>query len=157
VEGCTVNPVVTVLIMLAFQGMMAGNMLTNGDARDGTFGWTTEDVFHGVAKTEVVNGVPCFTLPSPNSFQQVVAVPPSAAGSYAALVGRGQADRVNSNGSITGLPYLYRMVIAADRIHFLGYWQGQQMLARPAYPGEWVAMSGVFRVPSGAAAISVQL
>jgi hypothetical protein len=52
---------------------------------------------------------------------------------------------------------LYGLVIAADRIHFLGYWQGQRMLARPTYPGEWVAMSGVFRVPPGAAAISVGL
>src|SRR4030095_16794505 len=99
----------------------------------------------------------CFTVRSPSSFHQVVELPPSAAGWYAAIVGRGQAERVNADGSITGLPYLYGMVIAANRTRFLGYWQGQQMLARPAYPGEWVAMSGVFRVPQGAAAISVQL
>ena len=115
-------------------------------------------IVHGFAKTEIIGGVPCFTVRSPGSFQQVVELPPSAAGWYAAIVGRGQAERVNANGSITGLPYLYGMVIStADRTRFLGYWQGQKMLGRQAYPGEWVAMSGVFRVPQGAAAISVQL
>jgi hypothetical protein len=64
VEGCPVKPLVTVLVMLTFQGTAPANMLTNGDARDGTFGWTTEDVFQGLAKTEVINGVPCFTLRS---------------------------------------------------------------------------------------------
>ena len=152
-----VNPSVAVLVMLTFLQTGPTNLLTNGDARQGSAGWTTEVIVHGFAKTEIIGGVPCFTVRSPGSFRQVVALPPSAAGRYAAIVGRGQAERVNADGSITGLPYLYGMVIAADRIHFLAYWQGQQMLARPTYPGEWVAMSGVFRVPQGAAAISVQL
>jgi hypothetical protein len=152
-----VNPPVAVLVMLTFLQTGPANLLTNGDARQGSAGWTTEVIVHGFAKTETIGGVPCFTVRSPGSFRQVVELPPSAAGRYAAIVGRGQAERVNADGSITGLPSLYGMVIAADRIHFLGYWQGQQMLARPTYPGEWVAMSGVFRVPQGAAAISVWL
>lgn len=49
------------------------------------------------------------------------------------------------------------MVIAVDRRYFLDYWQGQQMLGSPGHPGEWVAMSGVFRIPRGAAAIAVLL
>jgi hypothetical protein len=49
------------------------------------------------------------------------------------------------------------MVKTADGTRFLAYWQGQQMLARPDAPGQWVAMSGVFPVPPGAAAVSVQL
>jgi hypothetical protein len=152
-----VNSPVAVLVMLTFLQMGPANLLTNGDARQGSAGWATEVIVHGFAKTEIIGGVPCFTVRSPGSFRQVVELPPSAAGRYAAIVGRGQAERVNADGSITGLPSLYGMVIAADRIHFLGYWQGQQMLARPTYPGEWVAMSGVFRVPQGAAAISVWL
>jgi hypothetical protein len=152
-----VNPSIAALVMLTVLQTGPTNMLTNGDARQGGVGWKTVGIVHGVATTEIIGDVPCFTVRSPGSFQQVVELPPSAAGRYAAIVGRGQAERVNANGSITGLPYLYGMVIAADRIHFLGYWQGQQMLARPTYPGEWVAMSGVFRVPQGAAAISVQL
>ena len=152
-----VNPSVAVLVMLTFLQTGPTNLLTNGDARQGSAGWTAGVIVRGFAKTEILGGVPCFTVRSPGSFHQVVELPPSAAGQYAAIVGRGQADRVNADGSITGLPALYGMVIAADRIHFLGYWQGQQMLARPRYPGEWIAMSGVFRVPQGTAAISVQL
>ena len=151
------NPSIAVLVLLTFLQTGPTNMLTNGDARQGSVGWKTVGIVQGVAKTEIIGGVPCFTVRSPGSFQQVVELPPSAAGRYAAIVGRGQAERVNVDGSITGLPYLYGVVIAADRIRFLGYWQGQQMLARPAYPGEWAAMSGVFRVPQGAAAVSVWL
>ena len=152
-----VNPSIAVVVVLAFLQPGSANMLTNGDARQGGVGWKTEGIVQGMAMTEIIDGVPCFTVRSPGSFRQVVELPPSAAGRFAAIVGRGQAERVNADRSITGLPYLYGMVIAADRTRFLGYWQGQQMLARPTYPGEWVAMSGVFRVPKGAAAISVQL
>src|SRR5262245_4047718 len=141
------------VIVTAFLQPAQSNMLVNGDARAGNAGWKV----HGLGKTETVGGVPCFTVRSPEWFAQDVDLTPSAPGSYAAIVGRGQAERVNANGSITGLPYLYGMVIAADRQHFLGYWQGQQMLARPEQPGQWAVMSGVFRVPEGAAAISVQL
>jgi hypothetical protein len=153
-----VNPSIAVLVMLTFLQTGPTNLLTNGDARQGSAGWMTEVIVRGFAKTEIIGGVPCFTVRSPGSFRQVVELPASAAGLYAAIVGRGQAERVNADGSITGLPYLYGMVIsAADRTRFLGYWQGQQMRARPSYPGEWVAMSGVFRVPTGAGAISVWL
>ena len=153
-----VNPSVAALVMLTYLQTGPANLLANGDARQGSAGWTAGVLVHGSANTEIIGGVPCFTVRSPGSFRQVVELPPSAAGQYAAIVGRGQAERVNADGSITGLPSLYGMVIsAADRTRFLGYWQGQQMLARPAYPGEWVAMSGVFRVPPGAAAISVWL
>jgi hypothetical protein len=151
------NPSIVVLVLLAFLQTGPANILTNGDARQGNAGWKTEGIVQGVARTETIADVSCFTVRSPGSFVQDVVLAPSAVGWYAAIVGRGQAERLNADGSITGLPYLYGMVITADRKHFLGYWQGQQMLARPTYPGEWVAMSGVFRVPQGAAAISVQL
>jgi hypothetical protein len=142
-----------VLIALTLMQAPPVNVLTNGDARQGDTGWTRG----GTASTESLGGVPCFTVRSPGWFAQDVMLPSSAAGSYAAIVGRGQAERVNANNSITGLPYLYGMVFAADHTHVLAYWQGQLMLARSEYPGQWAAMSGVFRVPEGAATISLQL
>src|SRR4051812_30442189 len=151
------NPLLAVLVMLAVLQGAATNLLTNGDARHGSAGWKPRANIQGTATTEMIGGVPCFTVRSPGSFEQEVALPPSAAGLYAALVGRGYSERVNDGGSITGLPYLYGIVIAVDRTRILAYWQGQQTLARPSSPGEWVTMSGVFRVPDGAAAISVQL
>ena len=150
-------PFLSGLVILFFIQAAPTNLLTNGDARQGSTGWKALASVQGTATTEIVGGVPCFTVRSPGSFAQVVELPPSAAGQYAAVVGRGYAERVNSSGSITGLPYLYGMVIATDRTRFLGYWQGQRMLGRPASPGEWVTMSGVFRIPDGAAAISMKL
>ena len=145
-------------VLMALPSLQAasGNLLTNGDARQGSAGWDNR----GSVTTEVIGGVPCFTVRSPGSFAQEVTLDPRAPGLYAAIVGRGYAERVNGNGSITGLPYLYGMVIAQpskDSKRFIGYWQGQKMLARPSAPGEWVTMSGVFQVPPGATAISVQL
>ncbi len=137
---------------LAFQAPGA-NMLVNGDAAGGTGGW----IVQGQAKAERIDGVPCFTVRSGGSLEQGLRLPPDSVGRFAALVGKGDADRVNEDGSITGLPYLYGMVIAADRTRLLAYWQGQQLLARPRQPGEWVTMSGVFSVPYGAESVSIQL
>ena len=57
-----------------------------------------------------IRGMTCFAVRSAGSFQQEVSLPADAVGKYVALVGKGQADRVNADGSITGLPYLYGMV-----------------------------------------------
>lgn len=67
-----------------------------------------------MATTEQIDGVPCFTVRSPGAFVQEVALPPAAAGMYAVIVG-GQTGRVNAGPSITGLPYLYGLVIGTDR------------------------------------------
>ena len=131
----------------------SGNMLVNGDAAGGTGGWLTQ----GAATTERIQGMPCFTVRSAGWFRQEVSLPADAAGKYVAVVGKGQADRLNADGSITGLPYLYGMVMAGDRKHFLAYWQGQKMLGRPQQSEQWVKLSGVFRVPDGAASVLIHL
>jgi hypothetical protein len=139
-------------LALALQAPGA-NMLVNGDAAGGTGGW----IVSGAGKVERIAGVTCFTVRSKGSFQQEVRLPPESIGMYAAVVGKGESDRINEDGSITGLPYLYGMVVAADRTRFLAYWQGQKMLGRPRQPGEWVTMSGIFSVPYGAVSVSIQL
>ena len=141
-----------VALALAVQ-VPAGNMLVNGDAAGGTSGWRTQ----GSAVAERIRGVTCFTVRSKGSFYQEVSLPSNTVGMFAAVVAKGQADRISPDGSITGLPYLYGMVATADRKHFLAYWQGQQMLGRPTDQAQWVTMSGVFSVPYGAAAVSIEL
>jgi hypothetical protein len=148
------NPALWTCLTLALALQAPGaNMLVNGDAAGGTGGWIT----NGSAKTERIAGVTCFVVRSKGSFQQEVRLPPESIGMYAVVVGKGESDRVNEDGSITGLPYLYGMVVAADRTRFLAYWQGQNLLGRPRKPGEWVTMSGIFNVPYGAASVSIQL
>jgi hypothetical protein len=143
----------TLGISLTLQGPAGGNLLTNGDARLAAAGWTPT----GVAVTEHLAGIPCFTVRGGGTFRQQVTLPVDAVGMYAAVVGRGQAERVNADGAITGLPYLYALVSSADHEHILAYWQGQKMLARPSEVGQWVTMAGVFSVPYGAAFVSIQL
>ena len=141
-----------VTLALALQAPGA-NMLVNGDAAGGTGGW----IVSGEGKVERIGGVTCFTVRSGGSFEQGLRLPPDSTGMFAALLGKGEADRVNEDGSITGLPYLYAMVVASDRTRVLAYWQGQQLMARPRRAGQWVTMSGIFSVPYGAAYVSIQL
>lgn len=139
-------------LALAIQAPGA-NLLVNGDAAGGTGGW----IISGAAKVERLGGVTCFTVRSGGSFQQGLRLPTDSTGMFAAFVGKGAADRVTDEGSISGLPYLYGTVVAADRTRFLAYWQGQKLIGRPRQPGHWITMSGVFSVPYGAAFVSVQL
>lgn len=143
-----------VALALAAQASTSANLAANGDARAGAAGWQAR----GLAAIEEFGGVPCFTVRNQGSFTQIVPIPSDAAGAYAALVARGESERINGlDGSITGLPYLYAMPATADRHHFLDHWQGQQMLARPTQPAEWVVMSGIFRVPKRTSYLILQL
>jgi hypothetical protein len=112
---------------------------------------------HADAKPEQFLGEACLAVRSPGSFTQAVPLSAAAAGTYAVLAGLGQSDRINSDGSITGMPYLYATVWTADTKRVLAYWQGANMLARPDSPTVWVKLHGLFEVPKNAALISVQL
>jgi hypothetical protein len=152
-----VSQSLAVVVLLGFLQAAPVSLLTNGNAVRGGDGWDAYDPAPKVVKTEIVDGVPCFTVRSPGTIQQVVELPASASGWYVAIVGRGQTVRDPRKGSITGLPYLHASVYARDRRYFLEHWQGQDLLARHADPGEWVDMSGLFLVPKGAAAIILRL
>lgn len=120
----------------------------------------------GDAKAAQFLGEACLAVRSPGSFAQTVALSPSAVGTFAVLAGLGQSDRINTDGSITGMPYLYATVWTADTKRVLAYWQGANslvnsqatpMLARPESPTDWVKMYGLFEIPKGAALLRVQL
>jgi hypothetical protein len=145
--------VFAVLVACAAPQSATGNLLVNGDARRGVDGWKSR----GLATVETFLGVPSFTVRYQGAFSQEVALTDRAVGTFAVLLAKGQSDRVNTDGSITGLPYLYATVGTEDRKRILAYWQGQHMLARPEYSTEWVPMSGVFQIPKGARFIYVQL
>ena len=145
--------VFTVVVACAAPPSATGNLLVNGDARRGIEGWTPR----GIATVETFLGVPSFTIRNRGAFSQEIMLTDDAAGSFAVLLARGQSDRINTDGSITGLPYLYATVATEDRVRFLAHWQGPTMVARPPDSTQWVPMSGVFQVPPGARFIYVQL
>ena len=110
----------------------------------------------GQATIEEANGNRCFVVRNGGSFFQDVTLPEGAVGQYAALVGRGSSERINLDGAITGLPYLYGYMMAPGGPHdehIFAYLQGQRMLGSAAFVGEWVKMWGVFKVPEGRGSI----
>jgi hypothetical protein len=129
------------------------NLLWNPDADDDTNSWRA----YGDATVEQTSdGNWRFVVRNQGHFLQDVALPDGSVGKYALLIGRTSSERINADGAITGLPYLYGcMMESADpgggRIK--SYLQGQEMLCWAKNPDEWVTVWGVFEVPSGTGAI----
>jgi hypothetical protein len=125
------------------------NLLRNPDADQGEQSWrafgdseiettTTKDTY--------------FVVRNGGYFLQDVEFPKDAAGKYIVFIGRGASERVNPDGAITGLPYLYGYMMqppAAGKNEILSYLQGQQMLAQTSVRDDWVTMWGIFEVPEG--------
>lgn len=128
------------------------NLLQNPKADLGAERWRVV----GQVDVEEANGNRVFVVRNGGYFLQDVALPEGSAGRYALFIGRGSSERVNSDGAITGLPYLYGYMMAPGRPdagHVLAYLQGQRMLGRAAFAGDWVKMWGIFRVPEGTGTI----
>lgn len=129
------------------------NLLDNADADQGAAFWYAI----GDAKLEPCDGNPCFVVRDHGSFRQTALLPKDAAGRYAVLVGSGATERINPDGAITGLPYLYATVGNADGTRVVAHFQGQRLLGRPTSQDAWFKMSGVFLLPEGSARLSFQL
>jgi len=98
------------------------------------------------------NNGPCFVVRNQGYFLQDVKIPADAVGQYVLFIARASSERVNPDGAITGLPYLYGYMMAAadgpnDRI--LEYLQGQNMGLMNMKKDEWVTLWGIFQVPQG--------
>jgi hypothetical protein len=98
---------------------------------------------------------PCFVIRNRGQFSQTVLLPSDAAGKFAVVIGAAAAERINPDGAITDLPYLYGTFAGVERI--LGYLQGPDTRARPRFRDQWVTLSGIFPVPAGATRMSVQM
>nr|ACN18081.1 hypothetical protein AKSOIL_0025 [uncultured bacterium BLR5] len=123
------------------------NLLQNPNANLGSEFWR---VF-GEATVEPATGNNlCFVVRNGGYFLQDVPVSDDAVGQYAVLIGRGASERINHDGAITGLPYLYGYMMEQGPPTggiVLAYLQGQRMLADTKVKDEWVDMWGVFQVP----------
>ena len=120
------------------------NLLENPNADQDLKQWRA----FGEATVEVSTGNnSCFVVRNGGYVFQDVLLTDDAVGQYAVLIGRGASERINDNGAITGLPYLYGYMMEENGDSVLAYLQGQQMLANPRMRDEWVDMWGIFRVP----------
>ena len=120
-------------------------LLLNPDANEYSSHWIP---FGDAAIENAAGHETCFSLRKHGSFHQDILVPPESEGKYAVLLGLASSERINVDGSITGLPYLYGYMMT-DSVHIIAYLQGQQMRGSLRVPDEWGPLSGIFRVPPG--------
>lgn len=130
-------------------GAQTRNLLQNPSGDDGTNHWRV----YGNASVERRSGGNWeFVVRNKGSFAQDVDVPEEAAGLFVLLIGRVSSERINPDGAITGLPYLYGYSMSgAGRI--LAYLQGQEMLCTSRKQNERVTAWGLFQVVSGTTSI----
>jgi hypothetical protein len=127
------------------------NLIDNPNGDRGRADWlATSD-----AAVESCGTDPCFVIRNRGQFSQTVLLPSDAAGKFAVVMGAAATERINPDGAITDLPYLYGTFSSAERI--LGYLQGPDTRARPRFRDQWVTLSGIFPVPEGATRLNVRI
>ena len=148
--------VVALVLSLQVKGHpfeVAGNLLVDPHVDAGGAGWQSYDD----ATIESVDGNPCFVVRNRGRFQQVAAIPPVPAGTHVVFLARASSERINPDGAITGLPYLYGLALGVERGRILAHLQGQGMRSAAKAPNEWTTLWGVFEVPEGTVGIVVEL
>src|SRR5215470_3690759 len=99
---------VSLMLWIALSAIMAhaqtSNLLQNPNADEGANYWRT-DGNATVEQTDDANWR--FTVRNKGYFLQDVTLPDGSVGKYALLIGRVSSERINADGAITGLPYLY--------------------------------------------------
>lgn len=133
----------------SFVNGQSANLLQNPNADHGGQSWLA---FGETAIESTTTNDAHFVVRNGGYFFQDVELPKDAAGQYLVLIGRGAGERVNSDGAITGSPYLHGYMMQSpgpDRKEILEYLQGQRMLAQTTAIDEWTNMWGIFEVPAG--------
>lgn len=129
------------------------NLLQNPDANHNAAFWRAT----GEATVErTPDGNLVFAVRNGGNFFQDVELPESAGGQYAVFLGHGSSERINTEGIITGLPYLYGYMMEKGRPdgrEIRDYLQGQKMLGRSEIRDQWMQMWGIFKVPKGTTTI----
>lgn len=118
------------------------NLLKNPDADQQGANWRK------FGEATVEDACSCFVVRDGGYFLQDVELPDDAVGQYAVFIGRGASERINSDGAITGLPYLYGYMMEAESDSIVAYIQEPQMRAGTTIVDEWAVMWGVVEVPA---------
>ncbi|HZS47828.1 MAG TPA: hypothetical protein VFC63_22350 [Blastocatellia bacterium] len=102
----------------------------------------------GDAAIEEIDGNPRFVIRNKGFFSQDVELP-GAVGKYVLIIGRVSSERINPDGAITGLPYLYAYLLQGMTADWraIDYINDPTTLGRPKEKDQWVYAWGVHRVP----------
>jgi len=130
------------------------NLLKNPSANQLKKFWKTRGE---VSIEDDDRGNPGFSIRYNGQFWQDIAIP-EGQGGYALLIAWTSSERINNNGDITGLPYLYGyMLDKKDRNRINAYLQGQKMRHSLLTPNTWALSWGVFELPKHTGAIRIFL
>lgn len=152
------NRITEYAVLLLWLGLAAvstnaqTNLLRNPNADQGAVHWRT----YGDAKVEQTGDGSCrFVVRNRGHFLQDVTLTDDSVGKYVLLIGRASSERINPDGAITGLPYLYGYMMKGDPSlgKIASYLQGQQMLYAAGTANQLATVWGVFEVPSGTGAL----
>jgi len=142
---------VSFLLITAAVQAQTKNLLQNPNAETEGVHW------RAFGDAVVENGGPGglhFVTRNRGYFFQDVPLTRETAGKYALLIGRVSSERINRDGAITGLPYLYGYMMADPKGGKISeYLQGQNMLGRARDKNSWVVVWGVFEIPDGTTTI----
>ncbi len=120
------------------------NLLLNPKADEDTKYWRMS----GDAKIEQTSsGEVFFVVRNSGSFGQEVELDADAVGKFALFLGRASSERINRDGSITGLPYIYGYMIGTTDGRILSYLQGQRMRLDGRSENDWGPVWGIFPIP----------
>lgn len=130
------------------------NLVKNPYGNQNTQFWETK----GEVSVEVDDeDNPYFVIRYSGMFWQDVPIP-AAVGQWALLIALSSSERINQDGDITGLPYLYGyMVNSKDKNRINAYLSGESMRHSVSKPDEWGVIWGVFQVPAETGAIRLFL
>src|SRR5262245_21451707 len=145
IAGCALLLWTTMITV--FANAQTDNLLLNPNANDGTNNWRA---FGNAVVEQSEDDDWRFVVRDKGYLFQNVQLPDDAAGKYALLIGRVSSERINPDGAITGLPYIYGYMLESANPgvgRILSYLQGQQMLRQAKTENEWITAWGIFEVP----------
>src|SRR5689334_9807221 len=94
-----------IILTLAISGhSQTDNLLHNPGADKGVQNWRA---YGNATVEETTDGRFCFVIRNGGYFIQDATLPNDSVGKFAVLIGKAASERINPDGAITGLPYLY--------------------------------------------------
>ena len=142
----------TLLCLTVISTAQPRNLLQNPKADNGINHWKAT----GDAVTErTLNKGWHFKVRNNGFLRQDIALPANAEGQYVLLIGFVASERINEDGAITGLPYLYGYLMDSITPNgkILSYLQGQNLRCETRKANAWETVWGIFPVVEGATVI----
>ena len=136
------------------------NMLNNPFADENGDYW----VAFGDAMIEEINGDPCFAIRDGGYILQDISLNENDEGNFVLIIGLVSGERINVDGTISGLPYLYGYMTSGENItddisstNISSYLQVSDMLSLSSLQNDWVVIWDVFQIEQHTKSIRIFL